>query len=294
MPTFDFNAEDLSHLRRLSFTARLPVMTRQEGQHRYRRAGEGLEFLDYRPYIPGDDLRHIDWSLYGRLRQLVVRVFEKQENLSITILVDTSQSMAFGKPVSKSAHACRVACGLSYVAVAGGERLRVGTFAHQLSSTIGPFQNAAQLGRVIEHLRRSPEGGLTNFSKCLRTFCGELRQRGLVIVISDFLGGDGYDEALRMVLARGCKLSLIQVLDGVDVGIGLDGYLRVRDSETNEERLVFVDEGTRRTIRKRADAHCAALAAWARRYQQTYVQTWTSDDCLEIVGHAARSQMGDR
>lgn len=294
MPAFEFNAEDLSRLRRTSFTARLPTMTRQEGQHRYRRAGEGLEFLDYRPYVPGDDLRHIDWSLYGRLRQLVVRVFESQENLSISVLVDTSRSMAFGRPLSKAAHACRIACGLSHVALSGGERLRVGTFADRLGSVLGPFQRVSQLSRVVDFLRGAPETGQTDVTAALEDFCGQLRQRGLVIVLSDFLGTDGYDRGLRMVLSRGCKLLLVHVLDPSDLGFGLEGYLRIRDSETGEDRLVLVDAAMRRAVQKRADAHCDALASWSRSYQQSYAQTWTRDDYLEIVCHAVRSRMGQR
>lgn len=292
MPAFDFNAEDLSRLRRMSFTARLPAMTRQEGQHRYRRAGEGLEFLDYRPYTLGDDLRHIDWSLYGRLRQLVVRVFENQENLSITILVDSSRSMEFGKTVSKAAHACRIACGLSYVALLNGERLRVGTFADHLATLVGPFHRTSQLGRVMEHLRQASTKGTTSLQKCLHEFCSQMRQRGLVIVLSDFLGGDGYIDGLRQVLSRGCRLLIVQVLDPLDVGTGLEGYLRIRDSETDEDRLVMVDEAMRRAVRMAATAHGETLAAWCRKYQQDYAQTWTRDDCLEIVCHAVRSRMG--
>jgi len=294
MPPFEFNTTDLSRLRRLSFVARLPGAIRQEGQHRCRRAGEGLEFLDYRPYVPGDDLRHIDWSLYGRLRQLVVRVFESQENLSVTILVDTSRSMSFGHPTSKAVHACRIACGLAYVALSEGEQLRVGTFGEALSPLVGPLQRTNQLGRVAEYLRQATENGATSFRDCFHSFCAQLRRQGLVIVISDYLNSDSYAEGLRLVLSRGCRVLLVQVLDQLDLGTGLEGYLRIRDSETGEEQLVLVDEAMRHRVRKAAQAYSEALAAWSRSHQQQLVQTWTNDDYLEVVCHAVRSRIGER
>ncbi len=294
MPAFDFRAQDFGRLRRLTFSARLPSMVHQEGQHRTRRAGEGLEFLDYRPYVVGDDLRHVDWSLYGRLRQLVVRVFENPENLSIAILVDLSQSMSFGQPVSKAAHACRIACALSYVALSQGERLTVGAFSEGLSATIGPMQRSSQFARVVNYLQESTLGGRTQLYEAIHVFCGQMRRKGLVIVISDFLNADGYAKGLRLPLSRGCKLLIVQVLDRLDLGTGLDGHLRLRDSETGAERVVYVDEGVRQKVRKSAAAHCDGLAKFCRAHQQEYVRTLTDEDYLELVCHTLRAGMGLR
>lgn len=294
MPPFDFDTTDLHRMRRLSFAARLPGAIRQEGQHRCRRAGEGLEFLDYRPYVPGDDLRHIDWSLYGRFRQLVMRIYESQENLSITVLVDSSRSMSFGTPTSKAVHACRIACGLAHVALSQGEQLHVGAFGEDLAPLVGPLQRTSQLGQVVEYLRQMTVKGSTSFCKSLHSFCVRMRRKGLVVVISDFLGNDSYAEGLRLVLARGCKVLLVQILDPIDLGTGLEGYLRIRDSETGEERLVLVDEAMRHRVRKAAQAFTEALESWSRSHRQRYIQTFTHEGYLEVVCHALRSGTGVR
>jgi uncharacterized protein (DUF58 family) len=294
MPAFDFRSEDLARLRRLTFAARLPNLVHQEGGHRNRRSGEGLEFLDYRPYVPGDDPRHVDWNLYGRLRQLVVRVFENPQNLSVSMLVDCSRSMCFGEPISKAAYACRIAAALSYVALNHGERLTVATFGAELGPLLGPLQRKAQFGRVLSYLRESPEGEETRFAECLHEYCSRLQRKGLVIVISDFLMPSGYAQGLKLLLSRGCRLLIFHVLHPLDLARGLDGHLRLRDSETGTERVVFVDESVRQRVRDSAMAYCEGLAKFCRGYGQTYIQASTESDYLELVCHALRAGTGLR
>lgn len=294
MPAFEFHSEDLSRLRRLTFAARIPAMVKQEGQHRTRRAGEGLEFLDYRPYVPGDDLRHVDWNLYGRLRQLIVRVFESQENLSVSLLVDTSRSMSFGEPVTKAAHACRIACAFAYVALSEGERLSVASIGAGLGSILGPLQRKRALGQVVEYLQQSPAENATNLYDCIHTYCTRLRRKGLVVIVSDFLVADGYSRALQRLMSRGCKLLVVQVLDQTDLGGKLQGYLRLRDSETGEERVTFVDDATRNQLARAARKYCDGLAAFCRNYRQQYIQTYTHEDYLEVVCNALRAETAVR
>src|SRR5689334_8515454 len=109
MGTFRFNPADLHRLNRLVFLPRVASMEHGEGMRRSRRSGDGSEFLDFRPYVPGDDVRRVDWSLYGRLRQLFIRVTESPRQLSVTLLIDTSKSMGFGSPTTKLEQAQRIA-----------------------------------------------------------------------------------------------------------------------------------------------------------------------------------------
>ncbi len=291
MPPFEFQVNDLHRLRGLSFAARIPAMVGVEGSRRVRRSGEGLEFMDFRPYVPGDDTRHIDWNLYGRMRQLFVRVFEMQKYLSIGMLVDTSRSMCFGEPVHKVALACQIACGLGYVSLSRGERLSLATFGESLQPVLSPLQGVKDLPRMIDYLQESPAGPASDLHECVRQFCGQVRSRGLLVLLSDFLVPGGYEEALRLAMAYGRKLLVVQVLDAVDWGEGLSGSVKITDSETGGGRYVYIDEQTLARYRRRVEDYCEGLAAMCRTYGQYYVRVSTKDHYLETVCHTIRSSL---
>ena len=115
------DAEFLRKLERLALVAKRVKLGSAKGERRSRRKGTSIEFADYRDYVQGDDLRHIDWNLYGRLDSLYLKLFQEQEDLTLHLLIDASQSMAFGEP-TKLEFACRTAAALGYIALAHFER----------------------------------------------------------------------------------------------------------------------------------------------------------------------------
>jgi uncharacterized protein (DUF58 family) len=291
MPAFEFHVDELHRLRGLAFTARIPAMLGVEGSRRVRRAAEGLEFFDFRPYVPGDDPRHLDWNLYGRFRQLFVRVFESHRYLSIGVMVDTSQSMCFGQPVQKVALACQLASALSYVALSRGERLSLATFAGELGPILGPLHGMKDVPGVVEYLQTSDVGQATSLYESVKRFCSEMRSRGLLILLSDFLTKEGYEKSLRLALAFGRKLLVVQVLDALDLGWGLEGSVKIRDSETGQERYIYIDGPTLARYKRSVAGYCDSLADFCRAYGQYYVRSGTQDNYLETVCHTIRSAM---
>ncbi|MCY2928891.1 MAG: DUF58 domain-containing protein [Planctomycetota bacterium] len=159
MPQFTFHPNDLHRLNRLMFvlpTARLDVSS---GGHRTPRAGEGTDFLDFRPYTPGDDFRRIDWNLYGRLRQLFVRLNETSRQLCVSLLLDSSTSMLFGDPISKLHQAQSVACGLGFIALKNGDRVNVMNFADGVKGGLGPLTGIRSLPSLVRFLQQVQSGG---------------------------------------------------------------------------------------------------------------------------------------
>ena len=120
MVQFDFQPNDLHRLNRLMIVVRSARLDASSGGHRTTHAGEGIDFLDYRPYTPGDDFRKVDWTLYGRLRQLFVRLNETSRQLAINIVIDCSKSMLFGTPLTKLHQAQLLACGLGFIGLKNG------------------------------------------------------------------------------------------------------------------------------------------------------------------------------
>src|SRR5437588_6643897 len=130
---FPLDADVLQRLDGLALLARRPMASGRPGRRRSPLAGSSMEFSDYRRYAPGDDFRRIDWRAYARLERLFLRVFEAEENLTITVLIDCSDSMHHGKP-AKAPLATALAAAISYVALKCEDRVIVGALTDRLAA----------------------------------------------------------------------------------------------------------------------------------------------------------------
>jgi uncharacterized protein (DUF58 family) len=290
MPEFTFNPNDLHRLNRLMFTMGRLRMEVSTGGHRTSRAGEGLDFLDYRPYSPGDDVRTVDWNLFGRLRQLFVRLNETPKQLSVTLLIDSSRSMLFGSPVTKLHQAQCIACGLGFIAFQSGDRVYSGVFADGLKGLVGPLSGRASLPPLVRFLQNAPAGGGSDLLETARQLRSRQRHRGLVIILSDFLNVAGIEEATSVILGAGGKLLAIQVLDLIDRGAGLQGRIRLRDSETGKCVDVFVNEAIRLAYQSAFELRRQQLEHSLGKLQQHYLLANTTDNYVELVCQALRSK----
>jgi uncharacterized protein (DUF58 family) len=288
MAPFTFNPNDLQRLNRLVFCAR-GAATDPAGNRRSRHRGEGIDFLDFRPYTPGDDVRKVDWNLYGRLQQLFVRLNESPRQLSVTILVDTSRSMMFGSPITKLEQAQRLACALGFVAMRGGDRVFAYTFADGVSSGVGPLAGARGLTSLVRLLQKIEPGGQSDLAGALRTLRGAGRQRGLVIVLSDFLNIPERERAINALAAEGTLLA-VQVLDEIDRGEGLVGNLRLHDSESGRDVDVKIDGRTLEKFRSAFDEDRRRFEAKLTGARRHYLLAFTRDHYLELVCRVLRDR----
>jgi uncharacterized protein (DUF58 family) len=290
VPEFEFHPNELHRLGRLMLALRSARLDVSSGGHRAAIAGEGIDFLDFRPYTPGDDFRRIDWNLFGRLGQLFVRLNETSRQLAVSLLIDSSQSMLFGIPVTKLQQAQLVACGLGFMALKNGDRVNVVTFADGIIGRAGPMSGVRSLPSLVKFLQKSPAGGPSD----LLTACKQLRSRrqhrGLVVIISDFLNVSKCQEALSTILAGGGKVLVIQILDNLDRGIGLKGSVRLRDSESGQLVDVHINDEMRSAFQLRFETHRRQLEDYCLHHQQNYVQALTSDNYLELISSVMRAK----
>jgi len=289
MSPFQFNPNDLQQLNRLVFCAR-GTSNNPAGTHRSRQVGEGMDFLDFRPYTAGDDVRRVDWNLYRRLQQLFVRLNESPRQLSVTLLVDTSQSMTFGSPVTKLEQAQRLACALGFIAMRGGDRLYVHSFAQRVSPAAGPLTGARGLAALVRFLQRVEPGGSSNLSGALAKVRNAGRHRGLVIVLSDFLNIENRDRALSTLPTAGGSVLAIQILDAIDHGEGLSGTVRLRDSESGQLVDVKIDRRTLDSFRAAFDADREQFESRLTGGRRHYLLASTRDHYLQLVCQALRSK----
>jgi uncharacterized protein (DUF58 family) len=221
---------------------------------RSRRIGAGLEFADHRDYAPGDDLRYLDWNLYGRLERLSVRLYEEDEDLSIDVLVDASASMGTGRP-PKLDLALQVGAALAYVGLANLDRVAVTPLGDAEATALPPARGKARIIPILRLLDGVRADGRTALAASVRGFLARRRgrRRGLAILISDFYDEAGYRPALDLLRHHRLEVAAIQVSAPEELSPELHGDVRLRDVETGEIRELTVSP--------------AVLAEYARRQQ---------------------------
>src|SRR5690349_11689278 len=160
----------LAQLERLELVTRKIFRGRMKGERRSKRKGQSVEFADFRNYVPGDDLRFIDWNTYARLDRMFLKMFLEEEDLHFYVLLDTSASMDFGSP-SKLDYAKRVAAALGFIGLTHSDRIRVETFS-QPASVRGPvLRGRASLWRLLDYLQKLEPAGPTDLATGVRNFC---------------------------------------------------------------------------------------------------------------------------
>ncbi|HYV29060.1 MAG TPA: DUF58 domain-containing protein, partial [Candidatus Eisenbacteria bacterium] len=237
--------ELLRRLEQFQLLATRRAKSSSKGERRSRARGQSVEFADHRSYVAGDDFRHLDWNLYGRLDRLFLKLYEEERELPVRIFLDASESMTFGEP-RKFDFARQIAAAIGYVALCGFDRV-----------SVIPFPEIPGTGRALERVMESAaRGGLravrgkksslqffrnlavltasgpAGLNESLRRGALEARQAGAAIVLSDFLDPAGYEAGLTALVGRGFQVNAVQILAPDELAPVTFGDLRLVDSET--------------------------------------------------------------
>src|SRR5262249_48162131 len=195
----EFDEQFLKKLEYLYVVAKKVFVGRIRAERRSRKTGSGVEFADHRNYTAGDDLRYLDWSVYGRLDKLLLRMFEEEEDLHIYLLIDASASMRMS---SKLDYAERICAALAYIGLAKLDRVSIVPFGgggapNATKDRLPPARGKAQIFKVFQFLSALEPSGPTELSRALESFVHQTKRRGLAIVVSDFYDPDGYEDGLN-------------------------------------------------------------------------------------------------
>ena len=240
----------LTRLERLELVSRKIFRGRMKGERRSRRKGQSVEFADFRNYVPGDDLRFIDWNLYARLDKLFLKMFLEEEDLHFYSLIDASQSMDFGEP-TKLMYAKQLAAALGFIGLCRSDRVKVDTMGQKRgASTV--LRGRHQLWRMLEFLDQVAPGEDVPLSEGVKNFCLRNSGKGILIIITDLMDKTGYETALRYLLSQQMDIYLIHVLSPAEVDPDIAGDLRLIDSEDGDVAEITVSrpllERYRRTL----------------------------------------------
>jgi uncharacterized protein (DUF58 family) len=260
-----FDETFLRRLETLRVVTKRASLGRLRADRRSRRQGAGIEFADHRGYVAGDDLRLLDWNLYGRMERLLLRLFEEDEDLAIDVLVDTSASMGMGAP-PKLELALQVGAALAYVGLANLDRVAVTTVGEALGDGLPPARGKSNILPLLRFLDGVEASGRTSLAAATRAFLGRRgrHRKGLVVLVSDFYDPAGYREAIDLLRYGRFEIIVIQVTAPDEAHPALRGEVTITDAETGEEREVTVSPATLAAYERRHAAHVRGLEAFCR------------------------------
>ena len=220
----------LRRLDALSMVSRQTMRGPALGSRRAPALGTSVEFSDFRNYSPGDDIRRVDWNAYARLERLFLRLYRSEEDLVVTLLLDTSRSMAWGRP-AKIDLARRIAGSLAYIALSGEDRVVAAGLDDDLRPYLPPQSGHSSVWHVWEFLEDLRCTGVTRLDKALSSLGRYHSHHGLAVVITDLLTSSDWEQGLRSLLALRQEVVLLQILAPEEVEPDLLGDWRLVDDE---------------------------------------------------------------
>jgi len=273
--------EFLRRLERLSMLARRPAAAGIGGEHRSAARAPSTDFADYRAYIPGDDFRRIDWNAYGRLGSLYVKLTEAREQLLVHLLVDASSSMAWGTP-SKLDYARQLAAAIAYLGLARFDRVTVSTLGEE-TRQLGSVRGRARFHDLLGFLNATTAAGRMQLDDALGGYRPDRRGRGQVVLISDMLAPEGYQDGLDGLLRAGLEVVVLQVLSPQELEPDPGGDLELVDAETGERVEVSLTQDTITRYRDRLETWCAEVEAFCAQRGIRYTRATTTTPFEELL-----------
>jgi len=286
----------MRRLEQLQIVSRKIFAGKFKGERLSRRKGQSVEFADYKNYTIGDDLRFLDWNIYGRLDRLFIKLFLEEEDLDVSLLIDCSTSMDWGEP-NKSWYARRLAAGLAYIALSNYrvEQLRPGEpLRDQQRDRYGPdapaqpqpdAQDPGLPGRAEGRGRQRP-GEIGSAKR----FAVQHRRKGVVVLLSDFFDKAGIEEPMRYLLATGADIYALQVLSPWELQPDLAGDLKLIDVEDGDAAEVTITQALLQKYKSTLNAFCRSLHEFCSARGITYLLTSTDVPAERLILNYLRTR----
>jgi uncharacterized protein (DUF58 family) len=252
-------------------------------------AGSGQEFLDHRQFHHGDDLRAVNWRAYLRLEKLFLKMFQVEPRIPVRLLLDCSNSMATGS-ASKFDYARRLAAALCYVGLVRLDTICIQPFGQGLGDSFLSGGGRHRFIPAVNFLQGLKPEGRTDYFQMARQFISRYPQRGLLIIISDFLDDADCERPLQFLADFGHELMLLHVWSEEDRQPPWEGQLDLEDAETGSTLEIGFDDGARRNYTEAFDEYAKGIQRIGLRNSGRYVGLSTATTIEEaIFGSLARS-----
>jgi len=285
-----FDSTFLSKLEYLSLVSRRVFRGSLFAQRRTMQFGSGIEFADHREYAAGDDLRYLDWNIYARHGEYLLKRFQEEQDLHVYFLLDCSQSMAFGDPC-KFDLARQLVAALAYVALADLERIAVVAFTDRIIADFPLTRGKARILSLLDFLENLPTQGVdTDLGQSMREFLRRKQRSGLAVVVSDLFAPKGFEPGIDQLRHRRYEPHVIQLHDRKEADPDFLGDVELYDVENASTRKVTVTESNLRTYRRLFQEYQQRVEVYCRNYGLGCTQATTSiafDDLVLRMMRAA-------
>lgn len=288
-----FNGKFFQSLNRIRLSGQMRMNAGMSGSRRSTAKGSSVEFSDFREYLPGDDIRRIDWNAYGRLDRLFVKLFMQEKEGMYTVLIDNSSSMKFGSP-SKAVMASRLAGALGYMAMQSLDRVRLVTVQSGETVTEKSVTGRQSLQKYLEQIDRVVFQGGTRMYESVRKI--PFTRRGMTIILSDFMeekSGVGNMEAIHQMVRylryQRQDVLLVQILSPEEIEPETEGTICLVDEETGEELKITMTGRLRKEYLERMKQYQSELQKLAKKYQAYYMRVNSADALDQVIYQGIRS-----
>jgi uncharacterized protein (DUF58 family) len=274
MPTADLSTlldpQLMSQLERMELVSRKIFRGRMKGERRSKKKGQSVEFADYRNYVAGDDLRSLDWNLYARLDKLIVKLFLEEEDLHFYTLIDASPSMGFGSP-TKLQYAKQLAAALGFIGLIRSDRVVIESLGQGVHQRGPVLRGRRSVWRMLDVLNSIEPTETVSLAEGVKRFCLRNQGKGIVVLITDLMDKEGYEAALRYLVARRIDVYVMQVLSQEEIDPDVKGDLKLVDSEDDDIAEITVSAPLLARYKKTLDSFTRGAQEFCSRRGMNYL-----------------------
>ena len=284
-----FDSQFLTRLDYLSLVSKRLFRGSLLAQRRTKQSGGGIEFAEHREYSHGDDFRHLDWNVFARHGQLLLKRFQEEADLHVYLLLDCSRSMGFGSP-PKFDLARQVVAALAYIALADLDRIAVVAFANDIVADFPLTRGKDRILSLMKFLEAlEPSGADTDLARVMTGFTQRPQQRGLAVVVSDLYDPRGYERGLDLLRYRNYEPHIVRLFDRQEARPPLLGELELMDVESGSGQKVTITEAALKKYQNLFVAFGDNLNRYSRRYGLGCTQTLCDVPFDELILGMMRS-----
>ncbi len=272
----------MAKLDQLAFVSKKIFAGKMRGERLSKRKGQSVEFADHRSYVPGDDLRFLDWNIYARLERLFIKLFLEEEDLHVSVLVDVSKSMNWGQP-NKGLYTRRVAAAIAYIGLINFDRVSLYLYSNGLRGELTGVRGRRLMFKVADFLENAEYDGHSDLELAGKQFATRHPQPGIVLVLSDFFEKGGFADGMRYLLGRHYDLYALQILSPEEIDPPLVGDLRLTDVEDDDVAEVTVSRALINRYKQNLRAYCESFREYCARRGISYLFSSTQVPFDQII-----------
>lgn len=284
--TISFDPTSLAKYGRLSMVARTVVEGFLTGVHKSPYKGFSVEFAEHRQYYPGDEIRHIDWRVFGKTDRYYIKEFEEETNLKAHLLVDASGSMGYaGQHLSKFQYAQYIAASLAYLMLHQLDAVGLATHDTRVRTMLPPRASSKHLLLLLDALEKTAPGGETSMAPIWHELAGQIKRRGMIIILSDcFDRIELLLRALRHFRFKRHEVILFHILAPEEIEFPFKKWTQFRNLEVSDHKLLVDPQRLRKEYLQNFNSFCTELREKAGRMQIDYHQMRTDEPIDRALG----------